>query len=159
MGEGAPAIPADWPGAGETIPPMVFGPFAPAALSRYALASGDDNPLHLDAGIAAAAGLPGPPVHGMLMMSCFEPALMRWRDDIVICRLSAKFLRPVFAGAEIVISGRVARASVAPRGELMLRLLAHGPNGDLAVLAEATIRPLFASREASLAVPSGAARR
>ncbi len=130
----------DWPKVGATIGNMEFGPFAQDDLERYAGASGDDNPLHLEPAAAAAVGLEAPLVHGMLMMSCFEPALRRWRQDIVICKLSGKFLRPVFVGGAIVVAGRVARARLDPHPELMLRLTAHGPNGDLAILAEATVR-------------------
>ncbi len=129
-----------WPEVGETIGPMEFGPFAPERLARYAQASGDDNPLHLDAKVAAAVGLEASPIHGMLMMSFFEPALRRWRQDIVISRLAGKFLRPVYVGRSITVSGRVARASLDPHPELLLRLMAHGPNRDLAILGEATVR-------------------
>lgn len=126
---------------GETIGPVAVGPLTPAHLGAYALASGDDNPIHLDPAIAAAAGLTAPPIHGLLMMSLFEPALRRWRPDLAIRRLSAKFLRPVAAGATIAVSGRVARAAPEPGGEILLRLMAHGQNGDLAVLGEALLRP------------------
>jgi acyl dehydratase len=140
----APASPPphDWPKVGETIGRTDFGPFGPERLARYAQASGDDNPLHLDPDVAAALGLEAPPIHGMLMMSCFEPALRRWRRDVVICRLSGKFLRPIFVGRSISVTGRVARAILEPRPELLVRLMAHGPNGDLAILAEATVRPI-----------------
>jgi len=114
-------------------------------LACYAQASGDDNPLHLDPAVAAALGLEAPPIHGMLMMSCFEPALRRWRRDVAICRLSAKFLRPIFVGSAISVTGRVARATFDPHAELLLRLLAHGPKGELAILAEATVRPIEAA--------------
>jgi acyl dehydratase len=139
------AAPADWPKVGETIGPAAFGPFAPTHLSRYAEASGDDNPLHLDAAAAIAVGLAAPPIHGMLMMSCFEPALRRWRGDIVIVSLAGKFLRPISVGAALSITGRVARVSLSPHPELLLRLKAHGQNGDLAILAEAAVRPAAAA--------------
>ncbi|ACK50190.1 MaoC domain protein dehydratase [Methylocella silvestris BL2] len=138
----------DGPKIGDSIGKTEFGPVRAEDLARYALASGDDNPLHLDADVAAAAGLKAPPIHGMLMMSCFEPALQRWRPDLAIARMSAKFLRPVPVGDSIVISGRIVRATSGPEAELLLRLMAHGSNGDLAVLAEATLAP--ASRPAQL---------
>jgi acyl dehydratase len=128
-----------WPKAGSEIPPRHFGPFDCEALVRYAIVSGDDNPLHLDPDAARAAGLAGTPVHGMLMLSCFEPFLKEWRPDIFITRLSAKFLRPVLAGDGILISGRVVRSRGIPRPELMLRLTARAPNNDLAILGEATV--------------------
>jgi acyl dehydratase len=136
----AESAPADWPKTGETIAPAAFGPFGPARLAGYALASGDDNPIHLDPAAAVAVGLEAPPVHGMLMMSCFEPALRRWRGDIVVTSLSGKFLRPISVGGTVAITGRVARSSLAPHPELLLRLKAQGPNGELAILAEATVR-------------------
>lgn len=136
---GTGSAPPDWPKAGDEIRAQDFGPFDRAALARYAMVSGDDNPLHLDPEAARAAGLAGPPVHGMLMLSCFEPLIMRWRRDLFIARLSGKFLRPVLAGEGIRISGRVMRRREVPRPELILRLTARGPNNDLAILGEATV--------------------
>ncbi|WP_395665209.1 MaoC family dehydratase [Methylocella sp.] len=130
---------------GEAFGPVDFGPVEAAHLLAYAAASGDDNPLHLDAAVAAAAGLQAPPVHGVLTMSLFEPALRGWLEPIEILRLSAKFLRPVSVGGTIRVSGRVARASAAPGEPALLRVMAHGvqadgANGDLAALGEALVR-------------------
>lgn len=138
---GTKTAPADWPKVGDEIGEQDFGPFDRAALARYAIVSGDDNPLHLDPDIAKAAGLAAPPVHGMLMLSCFEPALMRWRPDLFIAGLTGKFLRPVLAGEGIRISGRVVRRQDMPAPKLVLRLIARGPNNDLAILGEATVLP------------------
>ena len=134
----APA-PPDWPKAGDEIGAQDFGPFAREVLARYAAVSGDDNPLHLDPNAARAAGLAGLPVHGMLMLSCFEPMIMRWRRDLFIARLSGKFLRPVLAGEGIRVSGRVMRRRDVPRPELTLRLIACPQNNDLAILGEAAV--------------------
>ena len=136
---GIEPAPPDWPRAGDEIRAQNFGPFAREALARYAAVSGDDNPLHLDPNAARAAGLAGPPVHGMLMLSCFEPLIMRWRRDLFIARLSGKFLRPVLAGEGIRVSGRVMRRRDVPRPELTLRLIARAQNNDLAILGEATV--------------------
>ncbi len=131
--------PPDWPTAGDEIGAQNFGPFDRDALARYAAVSGDDNPLHLDPNAARAAGLAGPPVHGMLMLSCFEPLIMRWRRDLFIARLAGKFLRPVLAGDSIRVSGRVMRRRDVPRPELTLRLIARAKNNDLAILGEAAV--------------------
>ena len=136
---GEQPAPPDWPKAGEAIETGNFGPFEAGALARYAAVSGDDNPLHLDPEAAQAAGLAGLPVHGMLLLACFEPLLMGWRRDLFIARLSAKFLRPVLAGEGIRIMGRVLRSQAAPRPELILRLTARAPNDDLVILAEAAV--------------------
>ncbi len=131
--------PLDWPKAGDEIRAQNFGPFDREALARYAAVSGDDNPLHVDPKAARAAGLVGPPVQGMLMLSCFEPLITRWRRDLFIARLSAKFLRPVLAGDGIHVSGRVMRRREVPRPELILRLTARAQNNDLAILGEAAV--------------------
>jgi acyl dehydratase len=136
---GQNALAPDWPKAGLQIPPREFGPFDREALARYATASGDENPLHFDADAARAAGLADTPVHGMLMLSCFEPFLREWRSDVLVTRLSAKFLSPVLAGEGIRISGRVVRSRGNPRPELILRLTARTPSNELAILAEATV--------------------
>ena len=136
---GIALAPPDWPEAGDEIRAQTIGPFDREALARYAVVSGDDNPLHLDPNAARAAGLAGPPVQGMLMLSCFEPLIMRWRRDLFIARLSGKFLRPVLAGDGIRMSGRVVRRQDVPRPGLILRLTARGPNDDLVILAEAAV--------------------
>jgi acyl dehydratase len=127
------------PEPGDTIPAQEFGPFDREALKRYALVSGDDNPLHLESNAAKAAGLKDTPVHGMLMLSFFEPYILSWRSDLFIAQLSAKFLHPVLAGQSIRISGRIVSRRITPRPELVLRLIAHGPNDTLAIMGEATV--------------------
>ncbi|MCI0598880.1 MAG: MaoC family dehydratase [Beijerinckiaceae bacterium] len=128
-----------WPQTGQEIPARDFGPFDREALARYAAASGDVNPLHLDPDVARAAGLPDTPVHGMLLLSCFEPFILGWRSDLFIEWLSGKFLRPVFANGIIRVSGRVIRRRDIPRLELILRLIARTAGDDLAIVAESTV--------------------
>ena len=136
---GMEPAPPDWPKTRDEIRAQNFGPFDRDALARYAAVSGDDNPLHFDPDAARAAGLAGPLVHGMLMLSCFEPLIMRWRRDLFIARLSGKFLRPVLTGEGIRLSGRVVRRRDVPRPELTLRLIARAQNNDLAILGEAAV--------------------
>lgn len=45
------------------------GPVAAIDLALFAAASGDHNPLHLDADVARSAGFDRPVVHGMLTMA------------------------------------------------------------------------------------------
>ena len=53
----------------ETIELQV-GPIGAVDLALYAAASGDLNPLHLDADVARAAGFERPIAHGMRTMAC-----------------------------------------------------------------------------------------
>jgi acyl dehydratase len=126
------------PDVGTKFGPWPLGPFDPPALARYARASGDDNPLHLDSALARRIGLADVPVHGMLVMGAIAPILAAWRDDLTLQRLAAKFVRPVLAGVPVVLAARVARRSEA---SLLLRLTATIGGGDLALLGEATLVP------------------
>ena len=120
---------------GEVVAARRFGPFEPADVAAYAAASGDNNPLHVDPAIAAAAGLARPPIHGMLLMGCFEPYLAGWRPQARIAKLSGKFIRPVLTGEVVDVSGRVVRA-----GEPAVIRLTVKRQADLVCLAEAFVR-------------------
>ena len=120
---------------GAIVPPRRFGPWTPAEVAAYAEASGDDNPLHFDPAIASAAGLASPPIHGMLLMGCFEPYLAAWQPDARLLRLSVKFIRPVLVGEAVDVSAKVVRAA----DPAVLRLTAKR-GADLVCLAEASLR-------------------
>ena len=126
---------------GEAIAARRFGPFAAADVAAYASASGDDNPLHVDPAIAAQAGLAGVPIHGMLIMGCFETYLRDWRPGAAIKKLSGKFIRPVLVGETFEVSGKVVRA--APDAPAVLRLMVKrdGATRDLVCMAEAFVTP------------------
>ena len=125
---------------GEPIAARAFGPFDASDLVAYAEASADDNPLHHDPAIAAKAGLPRPPVHGMLIMGCFETFLRDWRPDATVEKLSGKFIRPLLVGEGIEVSAKVVRA--APKTPAVIRLMVKksGISRDLVCLAEAFVR-------------------
>jgi acyl dehydratase len=129
---------SDPPRIGEKLPVRVLR-FDLADLRRYAAVSGDDNPIHLDVALARRAGLAAPPVHGMLLMSSFEPAIEAWRADFVLQRLSAKFLRPVFAGENVEISGRVVEVGEGEAPHALLRLLVHNGKREIVIIAEAML--------------------
>jgi acyl dehydratase len=77
-------------------------------VAAYAEAGGDRNPLHLDDGVARAAGFPGVVAHGMFTMGHLASCLARWAGGPDrIRRLGAQFRAPVFMGDEIVAGGRV----------------------------------------------------
>ncbi|QGM96464.1 MaoC family dehydratase [Methylocystis parvus] len=122
---------------GDKLPETVVGPFDAQALARYAEVSGDDNPLHLDDALAAKIGLAAPPVHGMKLLASFEPMLKKWRPDLSLVGLGAKFIQPILRGETVTLSGRVLRAS---DKEIFLRLFAHGAARTPGVIGEATLR-------------------
>jgi acyl dehydratase len=71
---------------------------------RYAEASGDVNPIHLDANIAKMAGLPGIIVHGLCTMAFCSKAVIETvggGDPRRLRRLRVRFVRPVLPGQTI----------------------------------------------------------
>ncbi len=71
---------------------------------RYAKASGDYNPIHVDENVAKLAGLPGIIVHGLCTMAFASKVVIDRLcdgDPHRLQRLRARFSRPVFPGQEI----------------------------------------------------------
>jgi acyl dehydratase len=130
-----------WPKIGEKLAPRFFGPFLQDHLHAYAMASDDDNPIHLDHDMARRVGLAAPPVHGMLVMSCFRRALATWRSDLRLARLSGKFVQPLLRGECVEISGRVVQSRESDSPLAVMRLMAHSERRAVVILAEATLVP------------------
>lgn len=92
---------------GDELPPLART-LTRDDLVRYAEASGDRNPLHLDDAAARAAGFPGVIAHGMLTMGHLATCLTRWLGGPeALERLTAPFRAPVFPGETLVAGGRV----------------------------------------------------
>lgn len=71
---------------------------------RYAEASGDRNPIHVDENVARMAGLPGIIVHGLCTMAFVSKIAIDklcGKDPERLKRLRAQFSRPVFPGQTI----------------------------------------------------------
>lgn len=73
----------------------------PGFAAAYAGASGDHNPLHLDPAVAAQAGLPQCPVHGLSTLAragVFVVGDVAFGDPRGVFRLSGAFRAPVYEG-------------------------------------------------------------
>jgi acyl dehydratase len=71
---------------------------------RYAAASGDLNPIHVDANVAKMAGLPGIIVHGLCTMAFTAKVIVDQLcagDPARLKALAVRFSRPVFPGDAI----------------------------------------------------------
>ncbi|MGH8527951.1 MAG: MaoC/PaaZ C-terminal domain-containing protein, partial [Gammaproteobacteria bacterium] len=71
---------------------------------RYADASGDRSPIHLDADFARTVGLPGIIVHGMCTMAMTGRAVVEHvcaGNPAGLKRLAVRFSHPVLPGQEI----------------------------------------------------------
>ena len=75
---------------------------------RYAGASGDFNPIHIDEEFARQVGLPGRILHGMWTMAQVARSLTDAAGDPAALRsLSVQFRAAARIGEEITISGAV----------------------------------------------------
>lgn len=95
---------------GDAIPPLFHLPGADAP-RRYAAASGDGNPIHLDPAAARAAGLPAPILHGLYTMAQVARCARLAAGDRQLRRLAVDFRALGFPGEEIEISGVVEDAT------------------------------------------------
>ncbi len=94
--------------AGTVLPQFVTG-VTQADINRYADASGDYNPIHIDEAFAAATPLKGTIAHGMLVLAYVCEMLVRvfgdaWDEE---GRLSMKFRSPARPGDTLTVSGQI----------------------------------------------------
>lgn len=129
------------PRPGEKLPAVPLGPLDVPTIGRYARASGDENPVHLDPAAARAIGLPNQIAHGMLVMGRLSRLALGWRADAVLEALECRFTRPVPVGSALTGDGRVAKVEALADGyRVILRLLARDADGAIAAMGEATLR-------------------
>jgi acyl dehydratase len=96
-GEPAPDVPA---GAREGEPREAAFEVTADQAERYAEASGDHNPIHLDEEAARAVGLPGRILHGLCTMALAGRAVERFAGREPK-RLAVRFSAPVALGATV----------------------------------------------------------
>lgn len=96
----APEVPdPDW---------TVEQPVALDQADRYAVASGDDNPIHVDDAVAKRAGLPGVILHGLCSMAFAQRDLidrLADGDPSRLKRLAVRWASPVFPGDTLTLVG------------------------------------------------------
>jgi acyl dehydratase len=89
--------------------PALQKPVTVEQINRYADASGDHNPIHVDDTFARAAGLPGVIAHGMLTMAFADQVVTDWLGNRrLLKRLLGRFAGMVLPGDELTCTGNVA---------------------------------------------------
>ncbi len=97
---------------GDGLPELRVTPDA-GLTKRYAEASGDPNPIHIDPEFAKSVGLPGVILHGLYSMAQVARAHTEAAggDPRALKRLSVQFRGMGFPEQEIVVSSTVKEAS------------------------------------------------
>ena len=119
------------PSIGDALPPRDVE-ITRADLRRYAEASGDHNPIHLEDGAAQALGLPGVVAHGMLTSALAIGVVAQWAGgaDRVLAT-SIRFAEPVVVPADepavLEVAGKVRTvAEDGSRSDLALTVTCGG---------------------------------
>ena len=81
----------------------------PEMMDAFARLSGDDNPLHVDAAYALAAGFPGPVAFGLLTSSFYSQLVgVHLPGKLALLHgIDVDFVAPAFVGDTLRISGEV----------------------------------------------------
>ena len=106
---------------------------------RYAGASGDFNPIHIDKEFATTVGLPGNILHGLWMMAqvARANAQIAGGDPRALKRLSVQFRGMGFPEQELIVSGTVKSVS---DGRLVIDTVAEQGGNQVIRNAEAEIQ-------------------
>jgi acyl dehydratase len=83
------------------------GPVSAIDLALYAAASGDHNPLHLDADVAGKAGFERPVVHGMLTMAIAARLFTSHFGPAALRSLSTRFTGAALRGDTLLLTARL----------------------------------------------------
>ena len=122
---------------GDALHPLVVGPVTRRDLALFAGASGDHNPLHIDADAARAAGLPDVFAQGMFVGGLVAQTLWNWLGEegrLRRCRM--RIVAPTFRDETLRMTS-VCTAAAGSTAEL--EAVVEKPSGLVVLRAWATI--------------------
>jgi acyl dehydratase len=132
---------------GEELPAMAKAPVDRVQLARYAGATGDFQPIHLDEVYARSLGMPSVYAPSSLGQGFLGQLLTDWAKGALIKRFHTKFVRLVWPGDTLVLRGRVTdRWGENGQYSVEVDLWAENQKGELALKGSAAVS-LFYSAE------------
>ena len=140
---------------GQELPPMVKPPIAQDQLNRYAEASGDFNPIHLNEEAARRVGLDGIIAHGMLSMAFLGQYISQQiasDPQALLASLKVRYISMVRLGDALTCQGTVKNITVAG-GEttITIECWAQNQRGEKVTVGEAEVAvPLPQTAEANV---------
>lgn len=125
---------------GDRLTPLIFGPISRAFLARYAAASSDFNPIHIDSDYAKAGGHRDIFAHGMASLGLLSRMILQNFPDGRVTSLSGRFTAITKVGAIITLSGTI-RAIVPRDQHLLVRLDIQSsvPKHQVTIIGQAEI--------------------
>lgn len=108
-------------------------------LQRYAVASGDKNPIHLDDSFAKNLGFPSVIAHGMLSMAFISDQLrLNFPErDYKLKKFKTRFRKMTFPGDSLICGGTVKKREEG--GQILVSLWIKNQNGDITTDGSATV--------------------
>lgn len=129
---------------GEELPSLSKTPIDRVQLARYAGASGDFNPLHVDETYARGVGMPSVYAPGMLTMGFLGQLLSDWGRGAQLRRYGVKFVKMVWPGDTVVCKGRVTdRYGEEGRYFAEIDLWAENQKGELVLKGQAQVQMFY----------------
>ena len=113
------------------------------AISEYAVASGDMNPIHVDQEFAARSQFGGTIAHGMMVAASVSEMMSAefGMDWIESGRLKLRFRAPIYPGSEVTAYGQVKRVRATDGGsEIVCSVGVRNESGEDAVTGEVTVK-------------------
>ena len=92
---------------GDEIPEVIIEPLQQQDLIKYAKASGDYNPIHIDKNFANNVGLDNVIVHGMLIMAHLGKSIANSMTIPYLKHFSVQFSSITTLGEKLICSGQV----------------------------------------------------
>lgn len=123
--------------AGDALP-AVEKHVTQAQIDKYAQASGDFNPIHVDREFAAASQFGSTIAHGMMVAAAVSESLTAafGRDWLENGRLKLRFRAPVLSDDRITASGQVKSVRA---GLVTCSVAVRKQDGEDAITGEATV--------------------
>ncbi|MFL5357193.1 MaoC family dehydratase [Archangium sp.] len=129
---------------GDELPALAKAPIDRVQLSRYAGASGDFNPVHVDELYAKSVGMPSVYAPGMLVMGMLSQLISDWARGGQLRRYHVRFIKMVWPGDTVVCKGRVSdRHGEGGRYFVEVELWAENQRGELVMKGNSTIQLFF----------------
>ncbi|HZH04677.1 MAG TPA: MaoC family dehydratase [Myxococcaceae bacterium] len=132
---------------GDELPTLTKTPIDRVQLARYAGASGDFNPVHVDEVYARSLGMPSVYAPGMLVMAFLGQLVSDWARGAQLRRYSVRFIKMVWPGDTVVCKGRITdRHGEEGRYFAEMEIWAENQKGELLLKGQGVIQ-LFYSLE------------
>ena len=134
---------------GDELPPLVKPPVDRSQIARFAGATGDFGPLHVDEPFARNAGFPSVLVPGMLAMAFLGELVTDWLRGARVRRFGARFVKIVWPGDVVTVRGRVADRRFEPAGRYAVDIEVWGENqrGELVVRGAVTAQLYYSAED------------